>query len=75
MAKMTPLAKGLVTLIILGGTAAAAWHLGLKEIVQGKGTAAPAAPAPAATSSTAPAGTPAATTAPARPAAPPAAGG
>jgi NitT/TauT family transport system substrate-binding protein len=35
MAKMTPLAKGLVTLIILGGTAAAAWHLGLKEMIQG----------------------------------------
>jgi NitT/TauT family transport system substrate-binding protein len=34
MAKMTPLAKGLVTLIILGGTAAAAWHLGLKEMIQ-----------------------------------------
>jgi NitT/TauT family transport system substrate-binding protein len=35
MAKMTPLAKGLVTLIILGGTAAAAWHLGVKEMIQG----------------------------------------
>ena len=35
MAKLTPLAKGLVTLVILGGTAAAAWHLGLRDIVQG----------------------------------------
>jgi NitT/TauT family transport system substrate-binding protein len=63
MAKMTPLAKGLVTLIILGGTAAAAWHLGLKEIVQGKkagdSPAAPAAtPATPTSSSTAPTTTP-----------------
>jgi NitT/TauT family transport system substrate-binding protein len=60
MAKMTPLAKGLVTLIILGGTAAAAWHLGLKEIVQGKppgptpaaGPASPATPAASPSTST-----------------------
>jgi outer membrane protein OmpA-like peptidoglycan-associated protein len=62
MAKMTPLAKGLVTLIILGGTAAAAWHLGLKEIVQGKkdGQAAtPAAPSnPTAASTSSPSSTP-----------------
>ncbi|TDR47568.1 outer membrane protein OmpA-like peptidoglycan-associated protein [Tahibacter aquaticus] len=71
MAKMTPLAKGLVTLIILGGTAAAAWHLGLKEIVQGK-AASPASPAatpntPATGSTTAatPAATPASTAKPA----------
>jgi outer membrane protein OmpA-like peptidoglycan-associated protein/ABC-type nitrate/sulfonate/bicarbonate transport system substrate-binding protein len=46
MAKLTPLAKGLVTLVILGGTAAAAWHLGLREIVQGApgGDANPATP-------------------------------
>jgi NitT/TauT family transport system substrate-binding protein len=44
MARLTPLAKGLVTLVILGGTAAAAWHLGLREIVQGsKGADTPAA--------------------------------
>lgn len=58
MAKMTPLAKGLVTLIILGGTAAAAWHLGLKEIVQGRKdgqTATPAtSPNPAAASTATP---------------------
>lgn len=65
MAKMTPLAKGLVTLIILGGTAAAAWHLGLKEIVQGK-AGQPAAPASPASPTTANATTPAA--APATPA-------
>ncbi len=44
MAKLTPLAKGLVTLIVLGGTAAAAWHLGLKDMVrdfQAKSTDAP----------------------------------
>lgn len=34
MAKLTPLAKGLLTIAILGGTAAAAWHLGLKELIQ-----------------------------------------
>ncbi len=34
MAKLTPLAKGLFTVAILGGTAAAAWHLGLKELIQ-----------------------------------------
>ena len=79
MAKMTPLAKGLVTLIILGGTAAAAWHLGLKEIVQGKKdgqTAAPASasnPTPASTSTpSSTSSTPASTT---KPATPPAAGG
>ena len=45
MAKLTPLAKGLITLAILGGTAAAAWHLGLREIVQGKAAdGTPAAP-------------------------------
>lgn len=36
MAKLTPLAKGLLTLAVLGGTAAAAWHLGLRELVQGQ---------------------------------------
>lgn len=67
MAKMTPLAKGLVTLIILGGTATAAWHLGLKEIVQGKPAAQAPTPTPASPSS--PAATPSAPapTAPARP--------
>jgi NitT/TauT family transport system substrate-binding protein len=33
MAKLTPLAKGLLTVAILGGTAAAAWHLGLKDLI------------------------------------------
>ena len=37
MAKLTPLAKGLFTIAILGGTAAAAWHLGLKDLIQGRG--------------------------------------
>ena len=35
MAKLTPLAKGLVAVAILGGTAAAAWHLGVKDMVAG----------------------------------------
>ncbi len=34
MAKLTPLAKGLLTIAILGGSAAAAWHLGLKDLIQ-----------------------------------------
>lgn len=79
MAKMTPLAKGLVTLIILGGTAAAAWHLGLKEIVQGKNPGTTPAPSSAGTPAAANPGTPASTPAatPATPAATPkpAAGG
>jgi NitT/TauT family transport system substrate-binding protein len=36
MAKLTPLAKGLVTVTILAVTAAAAWHLGVKNLVRGK---------------------------------------
>ncbi len=79
MAKMTPLAKGLVTLIILGGTAAAAWHLGLKEIVQGKKdgqTTTPASasnPTPASTST--PSSTPSTPASTTKPETPPAAGG
>jgi NitT/TauT family transport system substrate-binding protein len=63
MATLTPLAKGLITLVILGGTAAAAWHLGLREIVQGDGSAdadAPATPSGQA-STTTPRTTPATT--------------
>ena len=36
MAKLTPLAKGLIAITIVGGTAAAAWKLGLRDILQGK---------------------------------------
>ena len=36
MARLTPLAKGLITITILGGAAAAVWHLGLKDML-GKG--------------------------------------
>lgn len=42
MASLTPLAKGLITLAIIGGTGAAAWHLGLKDIVQKRQGDAPA---------------------------------
>jgi len=35
MATLTPLAKGLFTLAILGGTAAVAWHFGLRELIKG----------------------------------------
>ena len=61
MAKLTPLAKGLITLVILGGTGAAAWHLGLKEIIQGKMNSGTTTPAPTASTptSTTPAATPA----------------
>lgn len=52
MAKLTPLAKGLVTLIILGATGAAAWHLGLRELVQGKGGDAPPTPGTSSASTT-----------------------
>src|SRR5687768_17292915 len=41
MAKLTPLAKGLITLSILAVAGAAAWHLGLKDVVsemRGDGT-------------------------------------
>lgn len=31
MAQLTPLAKGLVTIAVIGATASAAWHLGLKN--------------------------------------------
>lgn len=41
MAKLTPLAKGLLTIAILGGTAAAAWHLGLKDLIQSGTQSAP----------------------------------
>jgi len=35
MARLTPLAKGLITITILGGAAAAVWHLGLKDMLAG----------------------------------------
>src|SRR5688500_17585788 len=76
MAKLTPLAKGLVTLVILGGTAAAAWHLGLRELVQGTpaagdGTAAttPGSTTPGSTPAASTPSTPAASTPANRPAA------
>jgi outer membrane protein OmpA-like peptidoglycan-associated protein/ABC-type amino acid transport substrate-binding protein len=36
MARLTPLAKGLITVIILGAAASAAWHLGLADKLKGK---------------------------------------
>lgn len=35
MARLTPLAKGLITVAIIGVAAAAAWHLGLKNLIDG----------------------------------------
>jgi outer membrane protein OmpA-like peptidoglycan-associated protein/ABC-type nitrate/sulfonate/bicarbonate transport system substrate-binding protein len=61
MAKLTPLAKGLVTLVILGGTAAAAWHLGLKDLVQGTPDA-PGTTASTTPGAATPSGTPATST-------------
>lgn len=63
MAKLTPLAKGLITLVVIGGTAAAAWHLGLRDIVQSKTTGPGTS-----TSTSTPASTPSST--PSRPATP-----
>lgn len=37
MARLTPLAKALITGVILSVTGAAAWHLGVKDLVQGGG--------------------------------------
>lgn len=34
MARLTPLAKGLITVAILGGAGAAVWHLALKDMIQ-----------------------------------------
>ncbi|WP_137936019.1 phosphate ABC transporter substrate-binding/OmpA family protein [Chitinivorax sp. B] len=34
MARLTPLAKGLITVAVLGSATAVAWHFGLKDIVQ-----------------------------------------
>jgi outer membrane protein OmpA-like peptidoglycan-associated protein len=36
MARLTPLAKGLLTIAILGGASAAVWHLGLKDMLAGR---------------------------------------
>lgn len=36
-ARLTPLAKGLIALVIVAVTAAAAWHLGLKGLFRGSG--------------------------------------
>lgn len=41
MAKLTPLAKGLIAVMILSVTAAAAWQLGVKDMVLGDGTTTP----------------------------------
>jgi len=35
MARLTPLAKGLITVVILGTTASVAWHLGLADKIKG----------------------------------------
>ncbi len=37
MTKLTPLAKGIITLGILAAAGAAAWHLGVKDMIAGKG--------------------------------------
>jgi NitT/TauT family transport system substrate-binding protein len=71
MAKLTPLAKGLLSVAIVGGAVAVAWHLGLREMVRSRADAAATGdvqaearaagavqPAPGATSSAGPLGTP-----------------
>ena len=61
MASLTPLAKGLITIVILAGAGAAAWHLGGKEMLrglqEGASTAGSATDAGSATSSTPQSGT------------------
>ncbi|MEN8260014.1 MAG: phosphate ABC transporter substrate-binding/OmpA family protein [Pseudomonadota bacterium] len=55
MARLTPLAKGLITLIILGLAASVVWHLGLKDMVMSRletTASAPEAGAPAKPDST-----------------------
>jgi len=43
MAQLTPLAKGLIAVIIIGGTGAAAWNMGLRDLVsEGGKTGGPA---------------------------------
>ena len=37
MAKLTPAAKGIISLVVLSVTGAAAWHLGLKDLLSDKG--------------------------------------
>ncbi len=46
MAKLTPLAKGLLAVAILGGTGAAAWKLGLKDLLQKKSDGGPSSSTP-----------------------------
>lgn len=41
MASLTPLSKGLIGLVVLGGMASAVWHLGLKERFGGNATQQP----------------------------------
>jgi len=43
MASLTPLSKGLIGLVVLGGMASAVWHLYLKERMAGTAGQAPAA--------------------------------
>ena len=37
MAQLTPMAKGLITVIVLGIAGSAAWNFGLKELWQNRG--------------------------------------
>jgi len=55
MAKLTPLAKGLLSVAIVGGAAALAWNLGLRDMVHSRlaDKSAPAAQAPSHTEGTA----------------------
>ena len=36
MAQATPLAKGLIAVIIIAAASSAAWHLGVKDMIKGK---------------------------------------
>jgi outer membrane protein OmpA-like peptidoglycan-associated protein/ABC-type amino acid transport substrate-binding protein len=56
MARLTPLAKGLITVVILGGAASVAWHLGLADKFKKGATGTPGASSTSAATYDTPAG-------------------
>lgn len=46
MARLTPLSKGLIGLAVIGAVASAAWHLALKDIINGENAAPLSPPTP-----------------------------
>ncbi len=58
MAQATPLAKGLIAVIIIAAASSAAWHLGLKDMVKGQGGGASSGAAVSPADSSQPLGSP-----------------